>query len=70
MPKAMLKGAEIYYEESGSGPPILLTAGGFPGVLAGHGRWLESCPGNAASISWTKASRFRSSRGITKKTAR
>jgi pimeloyl-ACP methyl ester carboxylesterase len=33
MPKAKSNGAEIYYEEAGSGPPIILSAGGLQGVL-------------------------------------
>ena len=37
MPTAMVNGAEIYYEESGSGPPIILSAGGLQGTLAGYG---------------------------------
>ncbi|MCH7714419.1 MAG: alpha/beta hydrolase [Chloroflexi bacterium] len=31
MPTAKVQGAEIYYEESGSGPPIILSAGGLQG---------------------------------------
>ena len=37
MPTARVNGAEIYYEESGSGPPIILSAGGLQGTLAGYG---------------------------------
>ena len=37
MPTVMVNGAEIYYEESGSGPPIILSAGGLQGTLAGYG---------------------------------
>ncbi len=37
MPTAQVNGAEIYYEESGSGPPIILSAGGLQGTLAGYG---------------------------------
>ncbi len=36
MPTAKVNGAEIYYEESGSGPPIMLSAGGLQGTLAGY----------------------------------
>ena len=36
MPSAKVNGAEIYYEESGSGPPIVLSAGGLQGTLAGY----------------------------------
>ena len=35
MPTAMVNSAVIYYEESGSGPPIILSAGGLQGTLAG-----------------------------------
>jgi len=31
MPTAKVQGAEIYYEESGSGPPLILSAGGLQG---------------------------------------
>ncbi len=37
MPAAVVNGAEICYEESGSGPPIILSAGGLQGTLAGYG---------------------------------
>ena len=37
MPTAQVNGAEIYYEESGSGPPIILSGGGLQGTLAGYG---------------------------------
>ena len=37
MPTAMVNGAEIYYEESGSGPSVILSAGGLQGTLAGYG---------------------------------
>ena len=33
MPRANVKGAEIYYEEAGSGPPIILSPGGLNGLL-------------------------------------
>ena len=36
MPTAKVNGAEIYYEESGGGPPIILSAGGLQGSLAGY----------------------------------
>ncbi len=38
MPTAQVNGAEIYYEESGSGPPIILSGGGLQGTLAGYGQ--------------------------------
>ena len=37
MPTAKVNSAEIYFEESGSGPPIILSAGGLQGTLAGYG---------------------------------
>jgi len=37
MPRAQVKGAEIYYEEAGSGPPIILSPGGLQGVLESYG---------------------------------
>jgi aminoacrylate hydrolase len=36
MPRSKVNGAEIYYEESGSGPPIILSAGGLQGVLESY----------------------------------
>jgi hypothetical protein len=33
MPRAKVNGAEIYYEEAGSGSPLLLSPGGLQGVL-------------------------------------
>ena len=36
MPTAKVNGAEIYYEENGSGPPLILSAGGLQGTLAGY----------------------------------
>ncbi len=44
MPKAMVNGAEIYYEETGSGPPIILSAGGLQGTLAGYGQVVGELP--------------------------
>ena len=41
MPSAKVNGAEIYYEEAGSGPPIILSAGGLQGTLAGYGPVME-----------------------------
>ena len=37
MPTAKVNSVEIYYEETGSGPPIILSAGGLQGTLAGYG---------------------------------
>jgi pimeloyl-ACP methyl ester carboxylesterase len=36
MPTAQVHGAEMYYEEVGSGPPLLLSPGGLQGVLASY----------------------------------
>ena len=36
MPTAQVHGAEIYYEEDGSGPPLILSPGGLQGVLASY----------------------------------
>jgi pimeloyl-ACP methyl ester carboxylesterase len=36
MPTAKVNGAEIYYEEAGSGPPLILSPGGLQGVLASY----------------------------------
>ena len=36
MPTAQVHGAEIYYEETGSGPPLILSPGGLQGVLSSY----------------------------------
>ena len=36
MPTAKVSGAEIYYEEVGEGPPIILSPGGLQGVLEAY----------------------------------
>ena len=36
MPTAQVHGAELYYEEVGSGPPLILSPGGLQGVLASY----------------------------------
>ena len=36
MPSAKVNGAEIYYEEAGSGPPMILSPGGLQGVLESY----------------------------------
>ena len=36
MATAKVNGAELYYEESGSGPPIILSAGGLQGVASSY----------------------------------
>ena len=38
MATARVNGAELYYEESGSGPPIILSPGGLQGLPAATGR--------------------------------
>lgn len=42
MPIAKVNGAEIYYEEAGSGPPLILSPGGLQGVLKGYRPMLEN----------------------------
>ena len=36
MPTAKVNGAEMYYEEAGSGPPLILSPGGLQGVLSSY----------------------------------
>src|SRR5215471_11255530 len=36
MPIAKVNGAEMYYEEAGSGPPLILSPGGLQGVLSSY----------------------------------
>jgi pimeloyl-ACP methyl ester carboxylesterase len=36
MPTAKVNGAELYYEEAGSGSPLILSPGGLQGVLASY----------------------------------
>src|SRR5713101_1348048 len=36
MPTVQVHGAEMYYEEAGSGPPLLLSPGGLQGVLSSY----------------------------------
>jgi pimeloyl-ACP methyl ester carboxylesterase len=36
MPRAQVNGAELYYEEAGSGPPMILSPGGLQGVLESY----------------------------------
>lgn len=36
MPRASVNGAEIYYEETGSGSPLILSPGGLQGVLSSY----------------------------------
>lgn len=42
MPTAQVKGAEIYYEEAGSGPPLILSPGGLQGVLSSYQPVIEA----------------------------
>ena len=42
MPAARINGADIYYEESGSGPPIILSPGGLQGVAASYHPVIEA----------------------------
>src|SRR6266487_3039198 len=36
MPTAQVHGAEMYYEETGSGPPLILSPGGLQGALSSY----------------------------------
>ena len=54
MPTAMVNGAEIYYQESGSGPPIILSAGGLQGTLAGYGPVVEELSREHRVISYDR----------------
>ena len=42
MPIAQVNGAEMYYEEAGSGPPLLLSSGGLQGVLSSYQSVIEA----------------------------
>src|SRR5262249_20749299 len=42
MPTAQVNGAEMYYEEAGSGPPLILLPGGLQGVLASYQPVIEA----------------------------
>ena len=42
MPTVQVNGAEIYYEEAGSGPPIILSSGGIQGRASGYHSVMES----------------------------
>ncbi len=42
MPTAKVNGAEMYYEEAGSGPPVILSPGGLQGVLASYQPVIEA----------------------------
>ena len=50
MATAKANGAEIYYEEAGSGPPIILSPGGLQGVLASYGLVMQELPTSIASF--------------------
>ena len=42
MPAARINGADIHYEESGSGPPIILSPGGLQGVASSYDSVVEA----------------------------
>ena len=42
MATAKVNGAELYYEEAGSGPPIILSPGGLQGVASSYGEVVEA----------------------------
>ena len=42
MATAKVNGAELYYEEAGSGPPIILSPGGLQGVASSYGTVVEA----------------------------
>jgi pimeloyl-ACP methyl ester carboxylesterase len=42
MPTAQVNGAEMYYEEAGSGPPLILSPGGLQGVLSSYQPVIEA----------------------------
>jgi pimeloyl-ACP methyl ester carboxylesterase len=42
MATAKVNGAELYYEEAGSGPPIILSPGGLQGVASSYGPVVEA----------------------------
>ena len=42
MATARVNGAELYYEESGSGPPIILSPGGLQGVASSYGPVIDA----------------------------
>ncbi len=54
MPTAKVNGAEIYYEESGSGPPVILSAGGLQGTLAGYEQVVGELPQEHRVISYDR----------------
>ena len=54
MPRAKVNGAEIYYEEAGSGPPIVLSAGGLNGLLEGYRPVMEGLSQEHRVISYDR----------------
>ena len=42
MPTIQVNGAEIYYEEAGSGPPIILSSGGLQGLASAYHSVVET----------------------------
>ena len=54
MPTAKVNGAEIYYGEAGSGPPVILSAGGLQGTLAGYEPVMEELSREHRVISYDR----------------
>ena len=54
MPSAKVNGAEIYYGEAGSGPPVILSAGGLQGTLAGYEPVMEELSREHRVISYDR----------------
>jgi pimeloyl-ACP methyl ester carboxylesterase len=54
MPTARVNGAEIYYEEAGTGPPIILSPGGLQGVLASYGLVMQELTHEHRVISYDR----------------
>ena len=42
MPTARVNGAQLYYDEAGSGPPIILSPGGLQGVASSYSNVVEA----------------------------
>ena len=54
MPTAKVNGAENYYGEAGSGPPVILSAGGLQGTLAGYEPVMEELSREHRVISYDR----------------
>src|ERR671916_2751491 len=54
IPTARVNGTEIYYEEAGSGPPIILSPGGLQGVLASYGLVMQELTHEHRFISYDR----------------